>query len=179
MNKKVIFPAMLAGLLALSLAFVSCDNGTTKPDDGPNVFTITGITTDLKNYSEDTCIVGMYPEGTTVAQALSDTKRFYGLESGSLQYAVAGREVYHSAATGPTNNWTESDTLKSASSNFTQDWRGSGTFTAYWLLRDIAGPGGTYRAYKLKTARTISEGEHTTVHAVNDFDLVLTDSSSP
>ncbi|MDR1105279.1 MAG: hypothetical protein LBL44_02880, partial [Treponema sp.] len=28
MNKKSIFLAMLVGLLALSLAFVSCDNGT-------------------------------------------------------------------------------------------------------------------------------------------------------
>jgi hypothetical protein len=29
MNKKVIFPVMLVGLLALSLAFVGCDNGST------------------------------------------------------------------------------------------------------------------------------------------------------
>jgi hypothetical protein len=158
---------MLVSLMALSLVFASCDSG----NNTPNVFTITGITTQLKNYSQKICIVGMYPESTTVYQALSDTKRIYGLESGSPQYIVAGREVYHNAATGSPGNWTESGTLKSASSGFTSDWRGSGTFISYWLLQDS---GNTYRAYKLKTARTISEGESITVHAVNDFDLVLT-----
>jgi hypothetical protein len=172
MNKKVFFSVMLVNLLALSLVFVSCDNGTS-PGGGntPNVFTITGITTQLKTESEKVCIVGMYPESTTADQALNDTKRIYGLETGSPQYIVAGREVYHYAATGPEENWTESGTLKSASSGFTSDWRGNGTFISYWLLQD---GGGTYRAYKLKTARIISEGESITVHAVHDFDLILT-----
>ncbi|MDR1143309.1 MAG: hypothetical protein LBK77_03705 [Spirochaetaceae bacterium] len=168
MNKKVIFLAIPAGLLALGLAFISCDNGTT-PDDGPNVFTITGITTELRDWSEKMCIVGLYPESTTKDQALSDTKKIYKVESGSPQYIVAGRAVYHDAATGKYGNWTESGTLKSVSSNFTQDWRGSGTFISYWLLQDS---GDTYRVYKLRTPRTISEGDHTIVHAVADFELV-------
>jgi hypothetical protein len=173
MNKKLVFLAMLVSLLALSLAFVSCDNGTS-PGGGntPNVFTITGITTELKNYSTEVCVVGMYPPDTTKEQALLDIKRVYQLEPGSLEYLVAGREVYHSAATGTEGNWTQSDTLKSGSSNFTQDWRGSGTFITYWLLQDS---GNTYRMYKLRTARTITEGENITVHAVNDFELVWTE----
>jgi hypothetical protein len=194
MNKKLVFLAMLVSLLALTLVFASCnteipgDGGTGGGDetgdsgdgtgggdgtgnDGPNVFTITGITTELKNYSMEICVVGMYPTNTTVDQALLDLQRIYGLASGSLQYIVAGREVYHNAATGTEGNWTETGTLKSAESKFTQDWRGHGTFISYWLLRDNYG---TYRAYKLKTPRTISEGDTTSVHAVNDFKLVLT-----
>jgi hypothetical protein len=181
MNKKLFSLVMLVSLLALSLVFVSCDNGTTSPGLGfvpgggggntPNVFTITGITTQLRNHSQKVCVVGMYPVDTTADQALSDTKRIYRLETGSPQYIVAGREVYHDAATGSEGNWTESGTLKSASSNFTSDWRGSGTFISYWLLQDS---GGTYRAYKLKTPKAITEGENTTVHAVNDFELILT-----
>jgi hypothetical protein len=168
MNKKLVFPAVLVSLLALSLAFVSCDNGTIGP---PNVFTITGITTQLRDWSQQVCVVGMYLPDTTVDQALTDIKRIYGLENGSPEYIVAKRDVYHSAATGDYNDWTQSDTLKSVSSNFKQDWRGSGTFIAYWLFQDNSY---TYRVYKLKTAITISEGENTTVHAVNDFKLVLT-----
>jgi hypothetical protein len=171
MNKKLFPLAMLVSLLALGLVFVSCDSGGGDDTPAPNVFTITGITTGLKDNSEAMCIVGMYPPETTKEQALSDTKRIYGWESGSPQYIIAGRAVYHDAATGPEGDWTESGTLKSASSNFTSDWRGSGTFISYWLLKDT---GGTYTAYKLKAERTISEGENTTVHAVNDFDLVLT-----
>jgi hypothetical protein len=175
MNKKSIFLAVLVSLLALSLAFVSCDNGTSPgyilPLNTPNVFTITGITTQLRDWSQEACVVGMYPQGTTVNQAITDVRRIYGYESGSPQYVVAGREVYHSAATGTAGNWTESGTLKSVSSNFTQDWRGSGTFITYWLLQDS---GYTYRVYKLKTARTITEGENITVHAVHDFEWVLT-----
>lgn len=46
MNKKLVFSVMLVSLLALSLAFVSCDNGTTNPSgDGTGTFRIkiTGI----------------------------------------------------------------------------------------------------------------------------------------
>ncbi|MDR1586785.1 MAG: hypothetical protein LBS57_04950 [Treponema sp.] len=173
MNKNTKFNLVLPlSLLVLNLAFVSCDNGTTS-NTPANRFTITGITTQLKNYSEEICIVGLYPVDVTVDQALSDVKKIYkvGGFSGSPEYCIAGREVYHSAATGTEGNWTESGTLKSASSGFDQDWRGSGTFISYWLLQDT---GGTYRAYKLKSPRTISEGDHTFVHAVNDFELVLT-----
>jgi hypothetical protein len=179
MNRKRVFPAILVSMLALSFGFDSCDNGTTNiivpgaggGGDGPNIFTITGITTQLKDWSFKICVVGMYPEGITEYQALSDTKRIYKIEPGSPQYVVAGREVYYATATGTEGDWTQSGTLKSASSNFNSDWRGSGTFISYWLLQDN---GSTYRVYKLKTARTISEGENTFVHAVNDFELVLT-----
>jgi hypothetical protein len=162
---------ILVILVSLMLVLVSCGSGDGGGGDTNrvNIFTITGITTDLKEYSYNACIVGMYPVGTTVDQAISDTKRYYGLEVGPLRYAVAGREVYHSAATGPEGNWTESDTLKSAESGFTEDWRGHGTYTAYWLLQDTSG---TYRVYKMKSPRTISEGEHLSVHAVDDFQLV-------
>ncbi|MDR2314215.1 MAG: hypothetical protein LBE02_06745 [Spirochaetaceae bacterium] len=167
MNKKLFSLAMPLSLLALSLVVVSCDNGTSP--GGANVFTITGITNQMETDSKKVCIVGMYPTGTTAEQALSDTKRIYKEELGPLKHIVAGREVDHDAATGPEGDWTETGTLKSASSNFTADWRGSGTFTAYWLLQDLQG---NYKAYKLKDARTISEGEHTIVHAVNDFESV-------
>jgi hypothetical protein len=112
----------------------------------------------------------MYPQNTTAAEALSDTKRIYGLEPGLPQFIVAGREVYHNTATGPTGNWTQSGTLKSPGNKFANDWRGSGTFTGYWLLQDSTGK---YRGYQLKVPKTISAGETTTVHAVNDFKLVL------
>jgi hypothetical protein len=118
MNKKVFFSAMLVTLLALSLVFVSCDNGTTSDggDGGgkktsnpfkgtwtcPNYFSTTGTLT----FTDDTWEL-VYSQTT----------------SGTYDYSANPVILYYSQGTTPPHMGT---VVINSDGTLTQDLGGAG-----------------------------------------------------
>ncbi|MDR1970347.1 MAG: hypothetical protein LBQ46_00350 [Treponema sp.] len=150
MNKKVIFPVMLVCLLALSLAFVGCDNGST--DSEPvKTFTLTGISNIQKENEVGQggqLLYGIFPAGTSEAIVESDSKKYFGLENGPPEAVVAyvGGPYATILANGSSGNWTISSTLQTVSGSV---WAGYGIFDAYFVLVNSSNMVTVYRLKNL------------------------------
>jgi hypothetical protein len=157
MKKKLFVSAMLVCLLALGLAFVGCSNGST--DDGPNLFTLNGITNAMKTEGDTAAYVGLFPVSTSKTDAQTDVNAFR--QGNTTTYIVAGEDV-QGAITGSSDNYSLSGPLKSASSDFTSDWSGGGSFHIWFALLN----GSTWTLYRTNNPVDLTSGGSTTLNAV-------------
>jgi hypothetical protein len=159
MNKKVIFSSFLVCLLALSLGFVSCDNGTS-PDSGdfpnppppsPYVFTVQGITNAQRTEGWDLFLVGFFTPGAGNDDIISAVYVYFNDTNPprSLIAYSGGNSV-----SGSDNNWSVSGTLidcATGQNNFATD----GTYDVWFVLKN----GNVYQGYKL--ANLVVQGDTT------------------
>jgi len=138
MKKSFSISILLVCLLALSLAFVGCNNGTTGGGGGSsssnntpaaNTDPKTLVITNIPRTSYD---IGVYPKGTS----LEDAYNFIGL----VAYADAGD-------TGDDYKWSGS-TLTTNLYNAETDarWTGNGTYDIYVAAKDGHNIVGAYKA---------------------------------
>jgi hypothetical protein len=158
MNKKLIFLAVLVSLLALSLTFVSCDNGTTS--EGGNTFTMTNISATKLSEGSQLCYVGLYPEATTKVQVESDVTAL--MTNATTSYITAGRQIIDDSLSAPA---TISGTMLSASSGFSAEWKGDGTYHIWLGLSN----GSAITVYRTNTSVTLTAGGSITLNAETDF----------
>jgi hypothetical protein len=145
MNKKSIFLAMLVGLLALSLAFVSCDNGTSPVPvpvpGGGYVFTLQGITDAQKLEGWDGFLFGLFTAGTGQSDVILSVYAYFNNAQppSSLKAYTGGNTV-----SGTNNNWSISGTLIDCATG-QNNFATNGTYDAWFVLKN----GNTYQGYKL------------------------------
>jgi hypothetical protein len=155
MNKKLNLLVMLVSLLALSLVFGSCDNGTTDNGggtDGAKTFTLTGITDIQKAQGQTFVLFGLFPGGTDEATVKSDAAAFFANTQPSAVVAYMGGST--PTITGSTDNWTISATLNDASTGGT--WSGSGTYDAWFCLRNSSNQWTGYKKTGLSITGSIT-----------------------
>ncbi|MDR2314213.1 MAG: hypothetical protein LBE02_06735 [Spirochaetaceae bacterium] len=160
MNKKLFSLAMPLSLLAVSLLVVSCDNGTSPGGDGANTFTLTNISTAQLNEASQFCYVGLFPYDKTKENVESDVSAL--LYGSPTSHIIAGRQVIEPYLIAPA---TINGTLFSASSGFTLEWRGSGTYHIWFGLYD----GSTITVYRTNNPITLTAGGSISLNAQTDF----------
>jgi hypothetical protein len=129
-KNKMFLLGILAVLLTFALALAGCDNGST--DSGgnsgnadPKTLVITNITDALLGgQGQPYTIIGIFPVGTTLAQAESDTGIVAGAESNSSITLSGSVQPYTATA------------LLYAVPDGTNRWTGSGTYDIYLVVGD-------------------------------------------
>jgi hypothetical protein len=158
MNKKSILPVMLAGLAALGLALVSCDNGSTSGPAG-NLFILTNISTGQQAAGSGGVFVGLFPSATTKTQVEADITA--SASDSATTYVIAGQQ-----STSPLG--TSFNTyLYSASSGFNDLWHGAGTYHIWFVLYD----GSDFTYYCTKNPVTLTDYGSITGDAQSHFDI--------
>jgi hypothetical protein len=162
MKKNHLITAMLVSLLALGLAFVSCDNGTSPGGGGgdeANTFTLTNISNAQLNEATALCYVGLFGSDKTKADIESDIGAL--INNATPTHITAGREVIENL-TAPA---TIRGTLFSASSGFSKEWSGSGTYHIWLGLYD----GSSITVYRTNNPVTLTAGGSISLDAQTDF----------
>jgi hypothetical protein len=163
MNKKLFSLVMLVSLLALSLVFVSCDNGTTSGGGGGYVFTLNGITNDQKNEGFDGFLFGLFAPGTNQSDVIAGVAAYFNNTEppASLKAYTGGNTV-----SGSDNNWSITGTLIDCATG-QNNFATNGTYDAWFALKN----GNTYQGYKLanlnvqgNTTKNASQFEHPIVN---------------
>jgi hypothetical protein len=165
MNKKLILSGILAAALIFSLA--GCGDGAGGGNgDSPNTFTLTGISQAQANAASRDCLIGLFPVDTDDDQIEADVMAIFG-GSGSTSYIVAGAE--NPQPTESSAPYSISGPLQSASSGFSSNWRGAGTYHIWFILIDM---GDNVMVYRTKNPVTLTAGGSTSVSAQTDFDQI-------
>jgi hypothetical protein len=173
MKQKNLF---MVGVLVLALTFgftlTACGGGGGDGGGGGGgkALKITNITSTQLNSASVGYLIGVFPQGTTLEEAVDDAL-VYMTKKGSFEKIVAGAsdddgKISPDPYNGGSPPYTLTTPLKDRNGNFNDNWSGTGTFDIYFI-----GDGGpSYSAYLKKNVQ-ISSGT-TTIDADTFEDLL-------
>ena len=149
MKKFSIFLVMLVFLLVFGLMLSSCDNGSTA-NTSPKTLVITMPAT-IGNYGASGFMIGLFPVGTTLNQALANTGIVAGADSSTPGWTLFG--IDPASLNLPLYVFPYSGSR----------WTGNGTYDIYIA---VAGGGGHY--YKLSSVNFSTDITNVQLSSTNE-----------